>query len=60
MSISCGRCRALILDTAAAVIVRIGSFPPRRLCPGCAEHVQLECVTRPSLNAEVPFDPTPH
>ena len=57
---TCGRCRALILDPAESVTVRIGTFPPRLLCTACAEHVQLECVRMPALNASVPCDLTPH
>ena len=58
MTISCGRCR-LLLIAEQVVVVRIGTYPPRRLCPDCAEHVQLECCIRPSLNASVPLDSTP-
>lgn len=60
MTISCGRCRALILDSSEVVVVRIGTFPPRRVCSDCAQLVQLELVTPPSMHAALPFDRTPH
>jgi hypothetical protein len=58
-TLSCSRCRNIITNSSEAVICKIGSFPPRRLCETCSMDSQLFMCTPPTMEHVLPFDQTP-